>query len=158
MLEKDIGCSISDTYAYVRPSQTLRQHPLPTHTPMLQYGPNGDLFESQRARDGRLTAAEFFHFALQISSALTHMHSLGFAHCDVKPENCLLADKRTLKLGVFVGACVQSSCPIPISKLLVTAALRGFPPFCVPLCSRSQEHSMPAFSLSPSDNHAARVC
>lgn len=51
----------------------------------------------------------------QLSSAVTHLHSLGFVHRDIKPENIFLCDSscRWVKLGDFglaraIGSCVRA--------------------------------------------------
>lgn len=41
---------------------------------------------------------------LQLARALEHSHSVGIAHGDVKPENCLVGNDGTLKLADF-GIC-----------------------------------------------------
>jgi serine/threonine protein kinase len=53
-----------------------------------EYVPGGDLFELCKSQG--ISQALFNRFALQITSALVHMHNLGYAHCDLKPENILI--------------------------------------------------------------------
>ncbi|KAG9071373.1 Serine/threonine-protein kinase plk2 [Linnemannia hyalina] len=48
---------------------------------------------------GSLTEPEVHYFGKQATAALKHLHKLGFAHADVKPQNLLLTDAMTIKLG-----------------------------------------------------------
>lgn len=48
-----------------------------------------------------------YHVASQLIPAVQHMHSYGFVHCDIKPQNVMVFDGgRTLKLGDF-GLCAK---------------------------------------------------
>ncbi|XP_076864132.1 serine/threonine-protein kinase SBK1 [Brachyhypopomus gauderio] len=62
----------------------------------------GDLFDVIIPEVG-LAESCVQRVASQISGALSHLHSLGFVHRDVKPENIFLCDRdcRWVKLGDF---------------------------------------------------------
>lgn len=48
---------------------------------------------------GSLTEPEVRYFGKQVAASLQHLHKLGFAHADVKPQNLFLTDAMTIKLG-----------------------------------------------------------
>ncbi|KAF9109833.1 Serine/threonine-protein kinase plk2, partial [Mortierella sp. GBA39] len=48
---------------------------------------------------GSLTEPEVRYFGKQVTTALQHLHKLGFAHVDVKPQNLFSTDAMTIKLG-----------------------------------------------------------
>ena len=48
-----------------------------------------------------LTQYEVVDFSLQILSALSHIHSKGIVHCDIKPHNILLTRSGKLKITDF---------------------------------------------------------
>ena len=52
----------------------------------------GDLYRLCRAWSGGLPKEHALEIAAQISAALLHMHDRGVAHCDLKPDNVLLAE------------------------------------------------------------------
>jgi len=71
----------------------------------------------------------------QISSALTHCHSNGVLHLDVKPANILVTSNGTCKLGDFGCSVANNSGDLPLDHSLVGTPgyqapefLRGYPP------------------------------
>ncbi|XP_018407930.1 PREDICTED: maternal embryonic leucine zipper kinase [Nanorana parkeri] len=72
---------------------------------VLEYCPGGELFDYIIAKD-RLTEEEARVFFRQIVSAVTYIHSQGYAHRDLKPENLLIDEDQNLKLIDF-GLCAK---------------------------------------------------
>ncbi|KAG8454955.1 hypothetical protein GDO86_001248 [Hymenochirus boettgeri] len=72
---------------------------------ILEYCPGGELFDYIIAKD-RLTEDEARIFFRQIVSAVTYIHSQGYAHRDLKPENLLIDEDQNLKLIDF-GLCAK---------------------------------------------------
>ena len=62
-----------------------------------------DGYSDQPTRSKGMAEAAAADLLRQLASALLHLHALGVAHRDVKPENLLFADtaKRTIKLCDF---------------------------------------------------------
>lgn len=60
-----------------------------------------DLFDVLVAREWSISHHDFLDYAIQLASAVQHMHRQGFAHRDIKPENVCLADDGTIKLVDF---------------------------------------------------------
>uniref|UniRef100_A0A8C5I9K3 Maternal embryonic leucine zipper kinase n=1 Tax=Gouania willdenowi TaxID=441366 RepID=A0A8C5I9K3_GOUWI len=72
---------------------------------VLEYCPGGELFDYIIAKD-RLSEEETRVFFRQIVSAMSYVHSQGYAHRDLKPENLLIDEDRNLKLIDF-GLCAK---------------------------------------------------
>ncbi len=56
-----------------------------------------------------LTWKESLHFATQIARALTHAHSKGIVHMDIKPQNIMLPKDGTAKVADFGIAMMEDS-------------------------------------------------
>lgn len=59
------------------------------------------LKEYLKQRGGALTWKEVVHFATQVLSALSHAHSKGIVHRDVKPQNIMLLANGSIKMMDF---------------------------------------------------------
>jgi serine/threonine protein kinase len=68
---------------------------------VLEYCPNGDLYEAIRLGRGPLETEHVKTFMLQLVAAVEHMHSRGVYHRDIKPENIFLTQDGDVKLGDF---------------------------------------------------------
>lgn len=68
---------------------------------VLEYCPQGDLYEAIRLRRGPLETEHVRRLMLQLISAVEHMHAHGLYHRDIKPENILLTKDGAMKLGDF---------------------------------------------------------
>ena len=66
---------------------------------VLEYCPNGDLYEAIRLDRGPLETNNVREFMLQLVDAVEFMHNKGLYHRDIKPENIFLAQDGSLKLG-----------------------------------------------------------
>ena len=68
---------------------------------VLEFCPNGDLYEAIRLGKGPLETEHVREFMLQLVDAVEHMHSKGLYHRDLKPENIFLTYNGSMKLGDF---------------------------------------------------------
>jgi serine/threonine protein kinase len=68
---------------------------------VLEYCPNGDLYESIRAGSSPKDTERVREALLQLIDAVEYMHARGVYHRDIKPENIFLSEDRSLKLGDF---------------------------------------------------------
>jgi serine/threonine protein kinase len=68
---------------------------------VLEYCPQGDLYEAIRLGHGPLQTEHVRRFILQLIDAVEHMHNSGLYHRDIKPENIFLMDDGSMKLGDF---------------------------------------------------------
>ncbi|HVG57441.1 MAG TPA: protein kinase [Hyalangium sp.] len=59
---------------------------------VMEYVPVPTLAERLAHLSGPMPLAEFSSRALAITETLDHLHTLGFVHCDLKPENLFLDD------------------------------------------------------------------
>ena len=68
---------------------------------VLEFCPNGDLYEAIRLGRGPLETEHVRDFMLQLVDAVQYMHGKGVYHRDIKPENILLSQSGSMKLGDF---------------------------------------------------------
>lgn len=68
---------------------------------VLEYCPQGDLYEAIRLGRGPLETEHVRDFMLQLIGAVEYMHSRGLYHRDIKPENIFIMQDGSMKLGDF---------------------------------------------------------
>lgn len=68
---------------------------------VLEFCPQGDLYEAIRKGHGPLETEHVRQLMLQLVDAVSFIHSKGVYHRDIKPENIFLAQDGSLKLGDF---------------------------------------------------------
>ena len=71
---------------------------------VMEYCDGGDLYTLILASDGGLKQTEADCFFKQLIRGVVYMHSMGVAHCDLKPENLLLTCNGVLKISDFGNA------------------------------------------------------
>lgn len=75
---------------------------------VMEFCDGGDLYSLILASEGGLKQAEADCFFKQLVRGVVYMHSMGVAHCDLKPENLLLTCNGSLKISDFGNAeCFQ---------------------------------------------------
>ncbi len=70
---------------------------------------DGMTLKQYMERRGVLTQKEAVHFTVQILKALSHAHSRGIIHRDIKPHNIMLLRDSTVKVADFGIARLESS-------------------------------------------------
>lgn len=68
---------------------------------VIEYCPNGDLYEAIRVGRGPGQTENIRDAVLQLIDSALYMHSMGVYHRDIKPENIFLAADGSIKLGDF---------------------------------------------------------
>ena len=90
---------------------------------------------ARESMGGLMTAEQYKDVACGVASGLKFMHSKGFCHRDVKPENVLVDDQLRVKLADF-----GLSSPLPVAKEVVKAGV-GTPHYMPPEFCRADEES-----------------
>ena len=77
---------------------------------ILEYAPNGSL-ENYVKKYGPIQEEHILRkIVRQVLEAISYIHSKGFTHHDIKPDNILLAGADTVKICDFGFACVKKAC------------------------------------------------
>ncbi|KAF5113785.1 hypothetical protein DV452_003568 [Geotrichum candidum] len=66
---------------------------------IMEYYPEGDLYEAIRAEKGPRDTGYVLEFMLQLIEAVEYAHSKGVYHRDIKPENILIASDGSVRLA-----------------------------------------------------------
>jgi serine/threonine protein kinase len=69
----------------------------------------GESLRARLAREGRLTPDEALRLATETAKALDYAHRHGIIHCDIKPENILLADGHAVVADFGIARAVAAS-------------------------------------------------
>ena len=67
---------------------------------VIDFFPGGDLFGIIEKEEG-LDEVDVKFYLAEIASGLNDLHSLGFVHCNMKPENILISRSRHVSLVDF---------------------------------------------------------
>lgn len=66
---------------------------------VMEYYPDGDLYEAIRSEKGPRDSGTILEFMLQLIDAVEYAHSRGVYHRDIKPENILIASDGSVRLA-----------------------------------------------------------
>ncbi|CAN6615596.1 hypothetical protein TRVA0_006S01640 [Trichomonascus vanleenenianus] len=77
---------------------------------VMEYYPNGDLYEAIRGERGPSHIESIRQFMLQLIDAVEFCHSKGIYHRDIKPENILIGTNHMVKLADFGLATTSRIC------------------------------------------------
>ncbi|KAJ1963643.1 hypothetical protein IWQ62_003154 [Dispira parvispora] len=74
---------------------------------VMEYVPGGDLFSLlDRSQNAVLSEADARFYIAEIILAINHLHKMGYAHRDIKPQNILIDAKGHIRLADF-GSCIR---------------------------------------------------
>lgn len=117
---------------------------------VMEYCDGGDLYSLILSSEGGLQQDEADCFFKQLMRGLVYMHSMGIAHCDLKPENLLLTTNGVLKISDFGNAeCFRMAWE---SEVHMSNGVCGSRPYIAPEQYRDKE-----FDPRPADVWAVGV-
>lgn len=97
---------------------------------VMEYCDGGDLYSLILSSEGGLKQAEADCFFKQLARGVAYMHSMGVAHCDLKPENLLLTCNGALKISDFGNAeCFQMAWE---TEVHLSSGICGSKPYIAP--------------------------
>lgn len=97
---------------------------------VMEYCDGGDLYSLILASEGGLKQAEADCFFKQLVRGVVYMHSMGVAHCDLKPENLLLTCNGSLKISDFGNSeCFQMAWE---TEVHLSSGICGSKPYIAP--------------------------
>ncbi|MBR4870219.1 MAG: serine/threonine protein kinase, partial [Oscillospiraceae bacterium] len=70
---------------------------------------DGITLKQYMAKRGQLNWRESLHFITQIMKGLSHAHSRGIVHRDIKPQNIMILRDGSVKVADFGIACLSNS-------------------------------------------------
>lgn len=88
----------------------------------MEFHPGGDFLSLLNRRDGTLNEDEARFYLAEMVMALHTLHSMGYVHRDVKPENVLLDRLGHIKLADFGSAAKLDSSSLVRSEMAVGTA------------------------------------
>lgn len=97
---------------------------------VMEFCDGGDLYSLILASEGGLKQGEADCFFKQLVRGVVYMHSMGVAHCDLKPENLLLTCTGSLKISDFGNAeCFQMAWE---NEIHLSSGVCGSRPYIAP--------------------------
>ncbi|KAF5736155.1 mitogen-activated protein kinase kinase kinase YODA-like [Tripterygium wilfordii] len=103
----------------------------------LEYANRGSLANQLKKAGGCLPESDVRHYTRSILQGLQHIHSSGFAHCDIKLQNLLLFDNGAVKIADF-GLAKKSG------EKQSRGQIRGTPLYLSPESVNENEYESPA--------------
>jgi tetratricopeptide (TPR) repeat protein/tRNA A-37 threonylcarbamoyl transferase component Bud32 len=99
----------------------------------------GESLRAKLAREGELPVAETVHILREVTDALSHAHTQGIVHRDIKPDNVLLSGKHALVTDFGVAkAVVESSGKSTLTSMGVAL---GTPAYMSPEQATADPHT-----------------
>ena len=88
---------------------------------------DGITLKQYMEKRGQLNWRESLHFITQIMRGLSHAHSRGIVHRDIKPQNVMVLRDGSVKVADFGIACLENAAQTLTQEALSTTSLRSRP-------------------------------
>ncbi|ORX51825.1 Pkinase-domain-containing protein [Piromyces finnis] len=119
--------NIIETYAFLMTK--THNHKRRKYFVVLEYCNGGDLFTT--IQNGNLGRQEINCNFKQLMDGVNYLHSLGVAHCDIKPENILIKNVSQLKIIDF-GTSEIFKYPYTPDTIKKSRGIKGSKPYIAP--------------------------
>jgi len=119
--------NIIETYAFLMTK--THNHKRRKYFVVLEYCEGGDLFNT--IESGHLGTHEINCNFKQLMDGVNYLHSLGVAHCDIKPENILIKNVSQLKIIDF-GTSEIFKYPYTPDTIKKSKGVKGSKPYIAP--------------------------
>jgi len=119
--------NIIETFAFLMTK--THNHKRRKYFVVLEYCDGGDLFNT--IQKGELGRSEINCNFKQLMDGVNYLHSLGVAHCDIKPENILIKNVSQLKIIDF-GTSEIFKYPYTPDTIKKSRGVKGSKPYIAP--------------------------